>query len=222
MSNVETFKYYASQLNLTKPQLEAVTDCFKACFEADANRDVEPSVTNMTKDVDVAKKHVPFDDTDANFAHEDMQRLSANLPSWMKGKKGYKTGTELGDNITHHLNSVAAQAAAGNQNAVQHQLGQMKKDMDYAARREQAKRQRIMEQQKALNQALGINLTVDGVMGPKTRAAMKQYETMKAAAQNQQPAPQEKQVSVNQTAQAPNIDWNKFHQAQAAGHGAKT
>ena len=36
MSNqVDMFKYYASKLNLSKPQLEAVADCFRACFEAD-------------------------------------------------------------------------------------------------------------------------------------------------------------------------------------------
>ena len=34
MSNVEMFKYYASKLNLSKPQLEAVTDCFKALCES--------------------------------------------------------------------------------------------------------------------------------------------------------------------------------------------
>lgn len=124
-------------------------------------------------------------------------------------------------NIKQHLNSAAEHAAEGNQEALQYQLGQMKKDMNDASRREQAQRQRIMNQQKELNQALGINLAVDGVMGPKTIAAMKQYEAMKAAAQKPQPAPQEKQVSSAQPAQAPNIDWNKFHQAQAAGHGTK-
>ena len=34
MSNVEMFKYYASKLNLSKPQLEAVTDCFKTLCES--------------------------------------------------------------------------------------------------------------------------------------------------------------------------------------------
>ena len=43
MSNVEMFKYYASKLNLSKPQLEAVTDCFKACFEADGRNVSEPN-----------------------------------------------------------------------------------------------------------------------------------------------------------------------------------
>lgn len=95
MSNVEMFKHYASQLNLTKPQLEAVTDCFKACFEADANAGVEPSVTKVPKDVDVAKTNASFDDTDAKFAPAEVERLVANMPSWLKSKKGYKTGTEL-------------------------------------------------------------------------------------------------------------------------------
>lgn len=49
MSNVDTFRYYASQLNLTKAQLEAVTECCKACLEATSKDDFQPEWNGWDK-----------------------------------------------------------------------------------------------------------------------------------------------------------------------------
>lgn len=172
MSNqVDMFKYYASQLNLTKPQLEAVTDCFKACFEAEG---VQPAVSEQPDNVNVAKKHVPFDDSNLDWAaqHKDVFAM----PSFMKNSKGLGTGSQLSARDQSNMAKLAASARDGQYQNNVYQVEKMQK--------EDAARQKVMQKQAFLNKALGINLAVDGIRGPQTIAAEKQYAAMQAGVQN--------------------------------------
>ena len=219
MSNVETFKYYASQLNLTKPQLEAVTDCFKACFEADEANGTGSYANEQQGNVTVGKKPTKFDDS-AMPGPEEKKNIF-ELPSYMKNRKRLSklgTGTKLDARTQANMNKMAANVRDGMYQNNVYQVEKIQKEDKAIAQQ----RQRVMQQQKELNQALGINLPVDGVMGPQTQAAMKKYEAMKAAKQQQQaqPAPQEQQTA-NKPATPPNVDWSKYHAGQAAGHNVK-
>lgn len=80
MSNIEMFKYYASQLNLSKPQLEAVTDCFKTCCEADDATDSAPYNKETQDNVDVGKNNVPFDDSGMPWP-EETKPTDSKIPS---------------------------------------------------------------------------------------------------------------------------------------------
>lgn len=172
MSNqVDMFKYYASQLNLTKPQLEAVTDCFKACFEAEG---VQPAVTEQPDNVNVAKKHVPFDDSNLDWSEQN--KSAFELPSFTKNSKGLGTGSQLSAKDKSDLAKLAASARDGQHQNNVYQVEKMQK--------ENAERQKVMQKQAFLNKALGINLAVDGIRGPKTIAAEKQYAAMQAGVQN--------------------------------------
>lgn len=219
MSNVETFKYYASQLNLTKPQLEAVTDCFKACFEADEANGTGSYANEQQGNVTVGKKPTKFDDSAMPWPEETKNIFE--LPSYMKNRKRLSklgTGTKLDARTQANMNKMAANVRDGMYQNNVYQVEKIQKEDKAIAQQ----RQRVMQQQKELNQALGINLPVDGVMGPQTQAAMKKYEAMKAAKQQQQaqPAPQEQQTA-NKPATPPNVDWSKYHAGQAAGHNVK-
>lgn len=219
MSNVETFKYYASQLNLTKPQLEAVTDCFKACFEADEANGTGSYANEQQGNVTVGKKPTKFDDSAMPWPEETKNIFE--LPSYMKNRKRLSklgTGTKLDARTQANMNKMAANVRDGMYQNNVYQVEKIQKEDKAIAQQ----RQRVMQQQKELNQALGINLPVDGVMGPETQAAMKKYEAMKAAKQQQQaqPAPQEQQTA-NKPATPPNVDWSKYHAGQAAGHNVK-
>lgn len=219
MSNVETFKYYASQLNLTKPQLEAVTDCFKACFEADEANGTGSYANEQQGNVTVGKKPTKFDDSAMPWPEETKNIFE--LPSYMKNRKRLSklgTGTKLDARTQANMNKMAANVRDGMYQKNVYQVEKIQKEDKAIAQQ----RQRVMQQQKELNQALGINLPVDGVMGPQTQAAMKKYEAMKAAKQQQQaqPAPQEQQTA-NKPATPPNVDWSKYHAGQAAGHNVK-
>lgn len=219
MSNVETFKYYASQLNLTKPQLEAVTDCFKACFEADEANGTGSYANEQQGNVTVGKKPTKFDDSAMPWPEETKNIFE--LPSYMKNRKRLSklgTGTKLDARTQANMNKMAANVRDGMYQNNVYQVEKIQKEDKAIAQQ----RQRVMQQQKELNQALGINFPVDGVMGPQTQAAMKKYEAMKAAKQQQQaqPAPQEQQTA-NKPATPPNVDWSKYHAGQAAGHNVK-
>ena len=171
MSNqVDMFKYYASQLNLTKPQLEAVTDCFKACFEAEG---VQPAVSEQPDNVNVAKKHVPFDDSNLDWSEQN--KSAFELPSFMKNRKGLGTGSQLSARDQSNMAKLAASARDGQYQNNVYQVEQMQKD--------NAARQKVMQKQAFLNKALGINLAVDGIRGPKTIAAEKQYAARQAGVQ---------------------------------------
>ena len=171
MSNqVDMFKYYASQLNLTKPQLEAVTDCFKACFEAEG---VQPAVSEQPDNVNVAKKHVPFDDSNLDWSEQ--HKIAFEMPSFMKNSKGLGTGSQLSARDQSNMAKLAASARDGQYQNNVYQVEQMQKD--------NAARQKVMQKQAFLNKALGINLAVDGIRGPKTIAAEKQYAARQAGVQ---------------------------------------
>ncbi|MBR6892679.1 MAG: hypothetical protein IKN15_05525 [Bacteroidaceae bacterium] len=218
MSNVEMFKHYASQLNLTKPQLEAVTDCFKACFEADGTNGTGSYANEQQGNVNVGKKPTKFDDSAMPWPEETKNIFE--LPSYMKNRKRLGTGTKLDARTQANMNKMAANVRDGQYQNNVYQVDKIQKEDKAIAQQ----RQRVMKQQQALNQALGINIPVDGIMGPQTQAAMKKYEAMKAAQQQQQqqaqPAPQEQQTS-NKPAPPPNVDWNKYHAGQSAGHSVK-
>lgn len=223
MSNVETFKYYASQLNLTKPQLEAVTDCFKACFEADEANGTGSYANEQQSNKNVGKQPTKFDDSAMPWSKETENIFE--LPSYMQNRKRLGTGTKLDARTQSNLNKMAANVRDGMYQNNVYQVEKIQKEDKAIAQQ----RQRVMKQQQELNKALGINLLVDGIMGPKTQAAMKKYEAMKAAQQQkqaqpvqqaQQPAPQEQQTA-NRTATPPNVDWSKYHAGQSAGHVVK-
>lgn len=219
MSNVETFKYYASQLNLTKPQLEAVTDCFRACFEADEANGTGSYANEQQGNVTVGKKQTTFDDSAMPWPQQTQNVFE--LPSYMKNRKRLSklgTGTKLDARTQTNMNKMAANVRNGMYENNVYQVEKIQKEDKAIAQQ----KQRVMQKQKELNQALGINLPVDGVMGPQTQAAMKKYEAMKAAKQQQQaqPAPQEQQTA-NKPATPPNVDWNKYHAGQSAGHNVK-
>ena len=191
MSNVETFKYYASQLNLTKPQLEAVTDCFKACFEADANGDVEPSVTKMPKNVGVAKKYTHFEDPNAGYNPANLNQLLDQMPDNLKNMvAGRKNGSELSADIQQDFASMPGHIVGNNQEGMKVQLDRLREHLDEEGARQQAEeqkeaeaerqrleanRRKIMERQKFLNRELGINLAIDGIWGKKSKAAYAEY-----------------------------------------------
>ena len=138
----------------------------------------------------------------------------------MKNRKRLGTGTKLDARTQANMNKMAANVRDGQYQNNVYQVDKIQKEDKAIAQQ----RQRVMKQQQALNQALGINIPVDGIMGPQTQAAMKKYEAMKAAQQQQpqqaQPAPQEQQTS-NKPAPPPNVDWNKYHAGQSAGHSVK-
>lgn len=114
MSNVETFKYYASQLNLTKPQLEAVTDCFKACFEADEANGTGSYANEQQGNVTVGKKPTKFDDSAMPWPEETKNIFE--LPSYMKNRKRLSklgTGTKLDARTQANMNKMAANVRDG-------------------------------------------------------------------------------------------------------------
>lgn len=182
MSNqVDMFKFYASQLNLTKPQLEAVTDCFKACFEAEANgvENINPKVQDETTPSAKRQPHVPFNESEHfnTFPENDLANLlktnNANLNRAMHAKtnspqvpaKDQKRIIDYGKNTVggNYSNTVNMEE--------QRQAGIA------------AQRQKVMNLQRELNKALGINLAVDGIRGPQTIAAEKRYKAMQAGNQ---------------------------------------
>lgn len=166
------FKYYASKLNLSKPQLEAVTDCFKACFEADGSTGSEPNVDKQPDETvpsEGRKQHASFQDS-TMWGASDMDRVldkegaSARLANAMNAKPVarmkrkdekdlFATGREVVDGSFHNIVN------------------------------RQATRERVMDRQKFLNKALGINLAVDGICGPQTIAAENRYKAMLAGNQ---------------------------------------
>ena len=177
MSNVEMFKYYASKLNLSKPQLEAVTDCFKACFEADGRNVSEPNDDKEIYETDPSEDRTQ----DASFkdntmwGSRDMDRVlnkkgaSARLANAMKAAPVARMNSKDQDEIMNDGMDVVN----GNFHLVADK--EEKRQADIAA-----KRQKVMNQQRKLNKELGINLAVDGIKGPQTIAAEKRYNAMLA------------------------------------------
>lgn len=177
MSNVEMFKYYASKLNLSKPQLEAVTDCFKACFEADGRNVSEPNDDKEIYETDPSEdrtQDASFNDN-TMWGSRDMDRVlnkkgaSARLANAMKAAPVARMNSKDQEDIMNDGMDVVN----GNFHLVADK--EEKRQADIAA-----KRQKVMNLQRKLNKELGINLAVDGIKGPQTIAAEKRYNAMLA------------------------------------------
>ena len=182
MSNqVDMFKFYASQLNLTKPQLEAVTDCFKACFEAEANgvENINPKVQDETTPSEKRQPHVPFSESDHlhTFPENDMANLfktnNARLARAMKAKTSVP---QVNAKDQKRIMDYGKNTAGGNYSNTVNMEEQRQAGIA-------AQRQKVMNLQRELNKALGINLAVDGIKGPQTIAAEKRYKAMLAGNQ---------------------------------------
>lgn len=173
MSNVEMFKYYASKLNLSKPQLEAVTDCFKACFEADGRNVSEPNDDKEIYETDPSEdrtQDASFNDN-TMWGARDMQNVlntgNARLAKAMKAAPVARMNSKDQEDIMNDGMDVVN----GNFHLVVDK--EEKRQADIAA-----KRQKVMNLQRKLNKELGINLAVDGIKGPQTIAAEKRYKAM--------------------------------------------
>lgn len=167
MSNqVDMFKFYASQLNLSKPQLEAVTDCFKACFEAGENvaKPTAPKKPDETVPSEDRKQHVPFKD---NLPWAEETKGAFELPSYMKNRKAKVA--DMDPEAKRRILGYGQNAVEGNyQNTVNTEEARQMQENE-------AKRRRYMGWQKLLNKELGLNLAVDGIWGKQTQAAYEEY-----------------------------------------------
>lgn len=182
MSNqVDMFKYYASQLNLTKPQLEAVTDCFKACFEAEANgvENINPKVQDETTPSEKRQPHVPFSESDHlhTFPENDMANLFKTNNARLARAMNAKTSVpQVNAKDQKRIMDYGKNTAGGNYSNTVNMEEQRQAGIA-------AQRQKVMNLQRELNKALGINLAVDGIKGPQTIAAEKRYKAMLAGNQ---------------------------------------
>lgn len=166
MSTVDTFKEYASRLRLSKAQLEAVTECFKACFESEEDVGVEPAVTEIpdsTTPSEDRSRTASFRDDNmwGDVSMKDVLKTNNDrLAKMMKAKKVPRVKT--GDEKT--IMDYGRDVVNGNF----HNIVSSEED-----------RQRNMRWQKFLNKTLGVNLVVDGKWGKKTDAAYRQYLAQK-------------------------------------------
>ncbi len=172
MSNVDTFRYYASQLNLTPSQLEAVTGCFKACFEAGEGMtqaaDKQPALTTPSED---RKKYASFKD---NLPWAAETKGALDLPSWMQGRKS--RAATVDPETQRRIMGYGQNTVDGNfANTVNTEELRQTQEADAARQRLEAKRRKNMERQKFLNRELGINLAIDGIWGKKSQAAYEEY-----------------------------------------------
>lgn len=222
MSNVEMFKYYASKLNLSKPQLEAVTDCFKACFEADGSTGSEPNVDKEIDETEPSEdrtQHASFQDNNmwGDVSMQDVLKTkNARLAKMMNGTRVPRMNRKDEEDLW----ATGRDVVNGNfHNIVSNEENR------------QAERERVMRMQRALNKALGINLAVDGIIGPQTKAALKQYREKKVAAQTNASnnnkevsnAPRNKYAGTPQPPQSAGTDWHQqdvqaYHDAQSGQH----
>lgn len=167
------FKYYASKLNLSKPQLEAVTACFKACFEADANgsENINPKEPDETTPSEDRTQNVSFQDPNM-WGSDVMKRVTstdnARLAKMMNGARVARMNRNAEADIMDDGRDVV--------NGNFHNIVNREEER-------QAEKGRVMRMQKALNKALGINLAVDGILGPQTKYALRQYRAREAAVQ---------------------------------------
>ena len=216
MSNVEMFKYYASKLNLSKPQLETVTDCFKACFEADCSTGSEPNVDKQPDETvpsESRKQHASFQDNNMWGAREMQDVLNTKNARLAKTMNGVRV-PRVNRKDEEDLWATGRDVVNGNfHNIVSNEENR------------QAERERVMRMQKTLNKTLGINLAVDGILGPQTKAALKQYREKKAAAQTPTPQPPQSAGTDwhQQSPQSAGPNWRQqdvqaYHEAQSGQH----
>lgn len=181
MSNVETFKFYASQLNLTKPQLEAVTDCFKACFEAHDDGETEPQsskVVKPTPETPNRMQHTPFEDPEAGWGQANMDKLLGDIKNkrLANALKGPGAVPSVDAKDARRMFNDASDAAEGRYgNIVDREEERQRGIAEEKAKRLEAKRRKNMERQKFLNRELGINLDIDGIWGKQSQAAYEEY-----------------------------------------------
>ena len=171
MSNqVDMFKYYASQLNLSKPQLEAVTNCFKACFEADetatnAATGTEPNVTKQPDET------APAENRQQNGSFQDN-----NMWSDVQMKELLKTNNgRLQQMMNNKGSRGVAKVSKGDEKAIMNAGRDVVNGNYHNIVNNEEARQRNMRWQNFLNKKLGLNLAVDGKWGKETAAAYKQY-----------------------------------------------
>lgn len=210
------FKYYASKLNLSKPQLEAVTDCFKACFEADGSTGSEPNVDKEIDETEPSEdrtQHASFQDNNmwGDVSMQDVLKTkNARLAKMMNGARVPRVNRKDEEDLW----ATGRDVVNGNfHNIVSNEENR------------QAERERVMRMQKALNKALGINLAVDGIIGPQTKAALKQYRAKKKSVQTptQQPQQSARTDWRPQPPQSAGTDWSQrdvqaYHDAQLGQH----
>ena len=169
------FKYYASKLNLSKPQLEAVTDCFKACFEAEGRNVSEPNDDKEIYETDPSEdrtQDASFNDNTmwgSRVMQDVLNTGHARLAKAMKAAPVARMNSKDQEDIMNDGMDVVN----GNFHLVVDK--EEKRQADIAA-----KRQKVMNLQRKLNKELGINLAVDGIKGPQTIAAEKRYNAMLA------------------------------------------
>lgn len=179
MSNqVDMFKFYASKLNLTKPQLEAVTDCFKACFEADGDAGFTQTATkkpDATTPSEDRKQHVPFKH---NLPWSQETSNAFELPSYMKNRK--VKVAQMSDEDKHRIFGYGQNTVDGNfENTVNTEEALRLQKEEAQRKQREAKMRRNMNWQKLFNKELGLNIPVDGIWGKQTQAAYEEYQARK-------------------------------------------
>ena len=167
MSNVDMFNHYASQLNLSKTQLEAVTSCFKACLEADEGEPVGNEQPEQTAPSQDRTQNASFRDNNmfAEKSMEELMKTDDKMLQRMMDTKNSVAKPTRGD--VKAMTDDAKSVAGGNYHNVVYNEEQ---------------RERIRRWQTFLNKQLGANLDVDGTWGPKTAAAYQQYLASKKQA----------------------------------------
>lgn len=212
MSNVvDTFKYYASKLNLSKPQLEAVTDCFKACFEADGDAGFTQTATkkpDATTPSEDRKKHVPFED---NLPWAEETDHVFELPSYMKNRK--VKVAKMNDEDKHRIFGYGQNAVDGNfENTVNTEEALRLQKEEAQRQQREAKMRRNMNWQKLLNKELGLNMPVDGIWSKQTQAAYEEYQARKKnprVAQGMRRSPHGGRYVQMGAPSSANVDWRK-------------
>ena len=171
MSNqVDMFKYYASQLNLSKPQLEAVTNCFQACFEADetgtnAATGTEPNVTKQPAEA------APSENRQQKGSFQDNNMWSDVLMN-----EHLKTNNALLQKMMHNKGSRdVAKVSKADDKAIMNAGRDVVNGNFHNIVNNEETRQRNMRWQNFLNKTLGLNLAVDGKWGKETAEAYQQY-----------------------------------------------
>ena len=172
MSNqVDMFKYYASQLNLSKPQLEAVTNCFQACFEADetatnAETGTEPNVTKQPEEAAPSENRQQKGSFQDNNMWTDVQ-----MKELLKTDKG----SRLQQMMNNKGSRGVAKVSKGDEKAIMNAGRNVASGNYHTNVYNEEARQRNMRWQNFLNKTLGLNLAVDGKWGKETAEAYQQY-----------------------------------------------
>lgn len=188
MSNVDIFRQYASELNLSPAQLEAVTNCFKACFEADEgepktdNSGVEHAATetpDSTTPSEQRQPHKPFEENFNSFPEHEIKKFdlknieNEKLRNYYANAAKNASVAKVDPKVEKQIMDDGKSVAGGNyENVVLNAEKRQSNDLS----------NRIMRWQTFLNKTLGLNLDVDGKWGKQTAAAYQQYLDSKKTA----------------------------------------